>query len=120
MFDSKDSKKNRCWECGAVGHRKPDCPVAIKNKNPRKREPPEATGASSTTTPVMATATVTPAPAVPVGEGQATAGATSSTASREEVRAKEENQVKALLQEANAMLSKLTKLAPMKTSSSRR
>ena len=114
MFDSKDSKKNRCWECGAVGHRKPDCPVAIKNKNPRKRETPEATGASSTTTPVMATATVTPAPAVPAGEGQATAGATSSTASREEVRAKEENQVKALLQEANAMLSQLTKLAPMK------
>ena len=114
VFDSKDSKKNRCWECGAVGHRKPDCPVAIKNKNPRKRETPEATGASSTTAPVMATATVTPAPAVPAGEGQATAGATSSTASREEVRAKEENQVKALLQEANAMLSKLTKLAPMK------
>ncbi|CAE7406162.1 GIP [Symbiodinium sp. CCMP2592] len=55
-----------------------------------------------------------PSPAAPVESTTQEPASSSSTMSREEARAAEEGQVKALLQEANAMLSKLAKLTPIK------
>ena len=116
VFDSKDAKKNRCWECGAVGHRKPECPVATKHKtqNPKQRTLAETAGSASSAAPVVATASVAATPTAPSEQAQAVTTSSSTTGTREDARASEESQVKALLQEANAMLSKLTKLAPIK------
>ena len=56
VFESREDKKTRCWECGSQGHRKGECPVAAKlGKNLKNANKPEALatyvptpGASST------------------------------------------------------------------------
>ena len=127
-FEGKEAKRSRCWECGATTHRRPDCPVALKNKSTKnaKGEAPMGGGelaTSSTSTSLNAMASVQAAKgaaatqqAILESTQQATRGSTSSTTSTTTGNTQDEartNEVKALLQEANAMLSKLTKLAPM-------
>ena len=62
VFDSKEAKRSRCWECGATTHRRTDCPVAQKNGKGGKGQRGEqgdaggasASSTSSTTGPSMA------------------------------------------------------------------
>ena len=131
VFDSKEAKRSRCWECGATTHRRTDCPVAQKNGKGGKGQRGEqgdaggasASSTSSTTGPSMA-ALAAAQPPIPMasqqallesiqqlGSGSSTASTTNDPTTTETTRTQD---VQALLQEANAMLSKLTKLAAMK------
>ena len=115
-FESKEEKRSRCWECGSQGHRRSDCPVAAKfgkgsPKSQGSRDKPSSnTGETSSSGPQRDALPslqqqVVPE-ATPAQSSQVPAGPASSQPTAE---AKEAD-VKELLREANAMLSKLTKL----------
>ena len=116
-FMSREDKKSRCWTCGARSHRQSDCPVKAKARDPAT---PKAASMSTTAQPSSSTTTsssvqlqaaTTPA-AQPVALASNVGVATSSTASSQQPSGthQHEQEVKALLQEANAMLSKLAQL----------
>ena len=124
VFDSKEDKKTRCWECGSTLHRRNECPTRHP-KSPKKADSNQASStstvtASANTQPVhslqqqavlesiqaspgsssmsggMSSTAHVPAQALPV---QSTVGSDAK-----------DTEVRELLKEANAMLSKLAKL----------
>ena len=128
-FESKEDKKSRCWECGGQGHRKNACPVvaARSSKAQGKNELQAPAFTASTTTAetspalrqqailesiqaaqhvVEGMATPSPQPTSPSSMTQQSPAPSAPSASR----GSEESDVKELIKEANAMLSKLTKL----------
>ncbi|CAE7264690.1 unnamed protein product, partial [Symbiodinium microadriaticum] len=128
-FPSREERRARCWECGAKNHSKKECPV-IKAKDRTAR--PTTGGADEPTT-RMATASAldaTMSPAALASELQAalaasggmsptsppSASSTGAAGSGATVQGEtgSTSEVRALLQEANAMLSKMAKLNQMK------
>ncbi|CAE7744641.1 unnamed protein product [Symbiodinium pilosum] len=118
-FDNKDDKKQRCWECGSTLHHRSECPTR-KPKSPKKGNEP---------TDAQTTLLSLPAPpslqqqAILESTQAAQASASSATTSAvqppvplqlqpspSESTENKDAEVRALLKEANAMLSKLTKL----------
>ena len=131
-FETKEAKRSRCWECGASNHRRAECPVAQRSgkgpKSPKRDQGSEGGGgssSSSTTAPSLA-ALAAAQPPIPVASQQALlesiqqlTGATAPTTTTTNdaaatVEPTRTQDVQALLQEANAMLSKLTKLAAIR------
>ena len=124
-FDSKEDKKTRCWECGSQGHRKGECPVAIKLGKGPKSTPKSDTLTTSTSTPAVSSLQLQPpVPSVqnqqtilesiqatppPTGTASSSSSQTMPTAMTE-ASASRDGEVRELLKEANAMLSRLTKL----------
>ncbi|OLQ10709.1 Retrovirus-related Pol polyprotein from transposon TNT 1-94 [Symbiodinium microadriaticum] len=116
-FMSREDKKSRCWTCGARNHRQSDCPVKAKARDPAT---PKAASVSTTVQPSSSTTTsssvqlqaATASAAQPLVSASSAGAVTSSTASSQQPSGahQHEQEVKALLQEANAMLSKLAKL----------
>ena len=136
VFESKEDKKARCWECGSTTHRRNECPViASKNgKSGKLQNRPDNQPASSSTS-------VTLCSEVPDGSPtkrqqailesiqavqQAVEGVSSTTSQSMPLQSvnpqssgsvappatqsPSEADVKELLKEANVMLNKLTKL----------
>ncbi|CAE7565425.1 GIP [Symbiodinium sp. CCMP2592] len=127
-FESKEAKKQKCWECGATSHRRTDCPVAAKNgkggRSSKDGNGPTTTAATTATSLAALAASQPPAPvasqqalleSIQQAAGTSSINSTTTTTGRETAAEDPRAQdVKALLEEANAMLSKLTKLATMK------
>ena len=136
VFESKEDKKTRCWECGSQGHRKNECPVAAaRTGKSSKGQGKNDSQASSSTAPAStqsALAEASPvsrqrailesiqavqhavdgmasAPPPPASSPSMTQQPSTTTAPSLDQGSDEPN-VKELIQEANAMLSKLTKL----------
>ncbi|CAE7454971.1 unnamed protein product, partial [Symbiodinium necroappetens] len=123
-FASREEKKSRCWTCGARNHRQADCPVKPKTKDPATPKaaaalavPQSATSSMTSAATQLQTALPSASSTMPQQSTQSstldsTAAATSSTttSSQPSGMSQHEREVKALLQEANAMLSKLTQL----------
>ena len=135
-FESKEDKKTRCWECGSQGHRKSDCPVVTarvgKTQRPQGKNEHQASSSMASTTTATSMADTSPAlkqqailesiqavqqavdgiatssshPASPHNAIQQSSASSAPTASP----GSEDPDVKELIKEANAMLSKLTKL----------
>ena len=122
-FDSKEDKKARCWECGSTLHRRGECPT--KNpKSPKKTEGSQSAPAGivpsqhpvSLQQQAILESIQAPQGSVngsggvaPVVQSLAQASETSSAATTDV----KDQEVKELLKEANAMLSKLAKLQTM-------
>ena len=127
-FPSREERRARCWECGAKNHGKRECPVLKqKDKAPRTGNGPRqneeatssrvATAMESTMLPSTLAAELQAAAAASSGAPGPTSttsplAATSGSSVQGETGSTSE--VRALLQEANAMLSKMTKLNQMK------
>ncbi|CAE7234262.1 hypothetical protein AK812_SmicGene14430 [Symbiodinium microadriaticum] len=131
-FPSREERRARCWECGAKNHSKKDCPV-LKAKDKPQRPGAQATGADespssrlaaameTTWTPVALAAELqaaTTAQASAGAQSQPSASSTLTSTSGASVQGEtgSTSEVRALLQEANAMLSKMAKLNQMKVS----
>ncbi|CAE7216076.1 Cfap91 [Symbiodinium sp. CCMP2592] len=134
-FASKEAKKAKCWHCGSVSHTQKDCPVKAGKASPQR--PSSSTTTIPTTSPQGSMPTTLNQAAVQhqqavleslqasSSSGSQTAastlGATGTTAAigsvpqqpvpnSTEGDERKAQEITALLQEANAMLNKLTKL----------
>ena len=122
-FDSKEERKTRCWECGSTLHRRNECPTR-EPKSPKKHDKSSPT--SSTTTQPQQAPSLQQQAILESLQANSTAASASSTAPNALVASSvppsastttttdaKEADVKELLKEANAMLSKLAKLQAM-------
>ncbi|CAE7250766.1 ATG18, partial [Symbiodinium sp. CCMP2456] len=111
-FANKADRKQRCWSCGATGHRQQECPTNGGGGGKGSGKAAGAGTTSSTTTASNPTASVAQVQQVPSdaanstshsealpSSASASAGAEDATAQREEM--------KKLLREASSMLSKI-------------
>ena len=138
-FESQEDKKSRCRECGSQAHRKGDCPVlaARTGKSPKSSgKDTGQPGAASSTSTLQQASLLDSSPSLrqqAILESiqavqNAVNGLTSSVqapnqpasvpqqapqVSASEPSRPEESEVKDLIKEANAMLSKLTRLQAM-------
>ena len=119
-FESKEEKRARCWECGSQQHRRSECPVAIKlgksPKSPSKADR-EASSSSATSSAIQVPSSghqqailesIQAAPPSSIATLSCPQAASSSTSTS--APSPSDSEVKDLLKEANAMLSKLAKL----------
>ena len=121
-FESREDKKTRCWECGSTLHRRSECPTK-KPSSPKKSDDRSgaAASASSMVPPPLlqqqaVLESIQQSQAQPSGPGVSarvdvvTAQPASTSSATGEAK---DAEVKELLKEANAMLSKLAKLQTM-------
>ena len=121
VFDSKEDKKSRCWECGSTSHRRSECPTKLP-KSPKKGEASGMSSAASTSfvqppslqqqailESTQANQISSVVPGAPSTGSSALSQAPSALPTSSAAEAKDK-EVKELLKEANAMLSKLAKL----------
>ncbi|CAE7249757.1 RE1, partial [Symbiodinium natans] len=120
-FPTKDEKKSRCWHCGSRAHRQGECPVKEATKN----------GGKSQRAPTPKAAAMQPAPSLqsesqasgsqPQASVPASSSMSSSLDSQQDAASTSSDgtardpEIKALLQEANAMLKKLGSLQALRT-----
>ena len=124
-FESREEKRARCWGCGSQLHRRNECPVAAKfgkgQKSPGKggRQPVAGLTPGTSLMPVSAPSSsqqailesIQAAPPSGASLPSDTAASTSSASTLTQPPAvPSDSEVKDLLKEANAMLSKLAKL----------
>ena len=112
-FASKADRKQRCWSCGATGHRQQECPTANGGGKGGGKTAGKPTTSSTTST---STATASAAQVQsPTGEAsasgdqaptEATTSASTTTSSADDTTTHRE-EMKKLLREASSMLSKI-------------
>ena len=125
-FASKEEKRNRCWFCGSKQHRQSECPAkeSLKtNKNPKAKAAallaaPTGSSTSSTTTGdnVGQLEHHGSQPATSSGLNVESSSSTMPAPSSATSTSSDPD-LKALLQEANAMLKKMNKLSMLKLTS---
>ncbi|CAE7876411.1 TY5A [Symbiodinium sp. KB8] len=112
-FASKADRKQRCWSCGATGHRQQECPTASGGGKGNGKSNGAASTSSTTPTP-KATASAAQVH-LPTGDAanlegtappEATTSSSTTTATADEAVAQKE-EMKKLLREASSMLSKI-------------
>ncbi|CAE7236757.1 RE1 [Symbiodinium sp. CCMP2456] len=111
-FASRADRKQRCWSCGATGHRQQECPTTTGGGV--KGSGKSTGGQSTSTTATVATASAAQVQQPPAETGTAgvqaqpeaaSSSSSASTAATEAAAQREE--MKKLLREASSMLSKI-------------
>ncbi|CAE7242183.1 unnamed protein product, partial [Symbiodinium sp. CCMP2456] len=111
-FASRADRKQRCWSCGATGHRQQECPTTSGGGAKGSGKSTGGQSTSTTATTATASAAQVQQPAVETGSAGAQAqpeaassSSSASTAATEAAAQREE--MKKLLREASSMLSKI-------------
>ena len=113
-FLNKADRKSRCWTCGGVGHRQQACPTTTgeagkgSGKQQQTSSTTSAPNSNATAARIQAPpADTTPMLAVPLPEAGSSIATTSTATSSGDESAAQREEMKKLLKEASAMLSKI-------------